>query len=196
MLMSNVLTVPFLGKRTYLHGTTLFETLTADHRQISDFSFKINRLIPTNRVRIHEGRAPEDAKVSAQMVFTAEDVQRTLLVVAEPPSDSVDRTVYDEQALADLARFEGDSVTLRGPSPTTAIKTMVALNKALLLRRFPPTAPGQWFFTRIDGDFYPAGFAEMTITCRDNLSPSAMPSEIAIDGKKLGRLIFSWVEAS
>ena len=191
-----ILTLPFLGKRTYLHGTTLFEALSETHRRISDFSFKINRLIPSNRVRFHQGQVPEGAKASAQMVFTASGAQHTLMVVAEPPSETIERSPYDEQAIADLARFEGDSATVSGPSPITTIKTMVALNKALLLRRFSPDAPGQWFFTRIDGDFYPDAFSEMTITCRNSLSPSAMPSEVSADGKKLGRLIFSWAEAS
>ena len=196
MSESPVRTLPFLGKRTYLQGTTLFETLTGSHRQISDLSFKINRLITSNRVRVHDGQAPEGAKISAQMVFTADGARRTLLVTAEPPSEIIERVPYDEQALIDLACFAGDTVTLPGPSPFTAIKTMVALNKALLLRRFPPAGPGQWFFTRIDGDFYPAGFGEMTVTCRDSLSAGAMPSVVTVDGKTLGRLIFSWAEAS
>ena len=191
-----VLTLPFLGKRTYLHGTTLFETLTASHGQVSDLSFKINRLIPSNRVRVHDGRAPDGAPISAQMVFTAEGTRRTLLVTAEPPSAIIERAPHDEQALADLACFAGDTVTLAGPSPATTIKTMVALNKALLLRRFPPAGPGQWFFTRIDGDFYPAAFGDMSVTCRDTLSAGAMPSTVTVDGKPLGRLIFSWAEAS
>lgn len=191
-----VLTLPFLGKRTYLHGTTLFETLSGSHRRISDLSFKINRLIPSNRVRVHDGQAPDGTQISAQMVFASEGVRHRLLVTAEPSSEAIERAAYDEQALADLARFDGDSVTLRTPSPATPIKTMVALNKALLLRRFSPAGPGQWFFTRIDGDFYPAEFGEMTITCRDSLSPNAMPSTVTVDGKPLGRLIFSWAEAS
>jgi hypothetical protein len=189
-----VLALPFLGQRTYLHGTTLFETLIEP--AASDLSFKINRLIPSNRVRIHE-TAPEGAKISAQLVFTGADgVRRTRLVTAEPPSEQIDRAPFDEKAVTDLAEFDGERATLAVPSPVTPIKTLVALNKALLLRRFPPAKPGQWFFTRIDGDFYPAAPGHVVLTCRATLSPHAMASDVTIDDRPLGRLIFSWAEAS
>ncbi len=185
--------LPFLGKRTYLQGTTLFEALLALRPEATDISFKIAKPLLTDRVEIRISDQPSEVPGAASLTFQGLD-QHQHIVEVRPlaPSPRIGREPFAEQDLIALAGFDGDTIRLDRPSPFTTIKTIVSLNKALLTRLWQPPMPGQWLFGRLDVTHYPQDFKDMALTYRMRASFAALTSDISVDGAPLGRVVFSW----
>jgi hypothetical protein len=93
-----------------------------------------------------------------------------------------------------MAGFTPNGVALKVRSPFDFVSTIVALNKAYLLRNVRESPAGQWIFTRLDQTSMPRSAEGLTIdaftfgpgrnTCR---------SDIAVHGERLGHLYFAWI---
>jgi hypothetical protein len=68
--------------------------------------------------------------------------------------------------------------------------------KALLRVEHPVSRRGQWMFTRLDLDSYPATFAVVALRF-DRIAGAALAkSEVMLNGRSAGALYFSWVDPS
>jgi hypothetical protein len=186
----------FLGQRHYLHGTTLYDALAANGRKGTGLSFRMNRLIESDRVAV-QGFDPErDApgRYSATLVWNEGASQMALGVSPLPPSPVPSRRTFDEEVIVGRAKFAGATVTSRTPAEDSLVRNLVPLNKALLQRLLAPPDPGQWLFVRLDLDQHAETFEELRLTHRSSLGYAAVSSSIEIDGRNAGTVIFSWVK--
>jgi hypothetical protein len=191
------LTLPFLGQRTYLHGTTLFDALRGRTPENSALSFKVSRRIESNRVRVEAG--PETGgwkeRPAASLAWKL-GTQRGFLGVAPlPPADPLERHPYDEALVTRVCSVAGQQVRLQGSSPFSFVATLVPLYKVLLKSVHPMASPGQWMFTRLDLERHPGTFEALSLT----LDPAPVPGStlvrcrILIGERSVGTLYYSWV---
>lgn len=140
-------TLPFLGKRHYLQGTTLFDCLWEIASQPACFSYKINRPILSNAIKITTGNMPD---ASAVLIFGNKRLSVTQLPVKAP----VSREEYDEEKITShmVCTKNGLEIPLNGETP---LRGMVAAFKDILLKSYPvPNFPGHWAFARLDATRY------------------------------------------
>src|SRR5215831_9604910 len=152
MANPNELTLCFLGQRDYLQGTTLFDALEPWYAGGSDIRFKLGRMMRTDRVGIEEvsGSAFDASRYAANLLWRVASGERQLGVVPLPPSANPKRMPFDEEAITGCAQWEGQQVTLVGQQGESLVRSVVALNKALLFKVLSPPLPGQWLFTRLE----------------------------------------------
>jgi hypothetical protein len=194
MNQSKEVVLHFLGGRTYLQGTTLFDGLRSHCRQGRNISFRISRLVESDRVSAEriDVDSEDTSRFSALLVWDEGGARRGLGIVPLPPSPTPLRLPFDEAAIVGRAEFTADSATTSFQGSETLARSLVALNKALLLRLLQPSGPGQWLFVRLDLDKYYDKFGALRLTLRSNLAFAAVSSSIEIDGHAAGTVVFSW----
>ena len=194
-MITGSLKFPFLERRNYLHGTTLFEYFLEYVPESSKITMKISSIIQSDRVLIETiaDTLASCRRYSATIHWRdRKGADCGLGIVPLPPSQAPRRERYDEAAIVASARFEGACAILTQPRGVSLIKTTVPLNKALVSRLIAPSTPGQWFFTRIDLDYCPGTISEVRLSCRNQLRAMTVASDIALDGTYRGRILFSW----
>lgn len=139
------LTLPFLGKRCYIHSTSLLKELLYRMPPKKTFCLKIIRPLYTNRIAI----IPLKKESSPDAIWTKD--KNDFALTSLPSSSPIQREDYDEDSLALLARFTENTATWFAASAESHINLAVLALKYLLLRRFPPKNHGQWLFIRWDG---------------------------------------------
>jgi len=191
------LTLPFLGQRTYLHGTTLFDVLRSRAPENGALSFKVSRRIESNRVRVEAG--PETGgwrERPAASLSWKHGAQRGFLAVTPlAPADPIERHPYDEALVTRAGSIAGQEVRLEGPSPFTFVATLVPLYKMLLKAAHPMSPPGQWMFTRLDLERHPDAFRGLSLALDPALVPGStlVRCSIVIGERAVGTLYYSWV---
>ena len=147
------------------------------------------------RIRVRVEQSADDSEQPAASLFLTDrhDTSIRLSVYPLPGPSEPLREPYDEALIVEAAHFTGDNVTAPRQPNVSAIKTVVALNKALLCGILSPNRTGQWLFTRLDIAFYPEDFDQINVTYRSRASFAAVLSEISADGRRIGKVIFSWL---
>lgn len=183
-----ILTLPFLGKRKYLHGTTLLDALLSQISTLDTFSFKIKKPIFSNRIEVTQENG--DQEHSADLQCGAQ----SFFVKALPPLLPMEREPFDEPALVRHVRRQGERFIL--PSGLSSpVRAMVLVFKHVLLASYPiPKRPGQWVFTRLDATRLPQdaqpGFALENIFYRDG----AACCSVAFEGAPSAVVYFAWTK--
>ena len=192
---SSVLQLHFLGERRYLHGTTLFDALVPYCRNGNALDFRISRMIETDRVMAE----PVDAAIGLQRRFHATLVwneggsQNGLGVVPLKPSPQPLREVFDEAAIVARAKWEAKAIMLSEPAEESLVRSVIALNKALLFRVLRPPKSGQWLFVRLQLDRVVSSFQILRVEHRLSVGLAAVSSAIEVDGEPMGTVVFSWL---
>lgn len=182
------LTLPFLGRRDYLHGTTLFDALLPLLPADAEMVFKFSQMIRSNRVAIGEG--PGDASLSWKSVSAGPG---SFHVRPLPPVEPLERRSYPEPLVGERAEVEGKSARYTGESPFSFVSTLVPLHKALLAANVRPAAPGQWVFTRLDLRRRPVAFQTVELQLAGVFQNQLAHSKILVEGEPLGAIYFSWL---
>jgi hypothetical protein len=192
--LPEVLKLPFLGERSYLHGTTLFGSMQKYCANGSDLTFKINRLLETDRIELktYDPTTAAPTDYHATLFWREEDQICGIGVTPLTPSPEPERQPYDESKIIEIASFDGSTATLRTSTPYLWISNVVALNKALLVRKLSPPQPGQWLFTRLDLNRIPMQVLPLEIQFMKNFNYRAVSTDISIASRSIGRIIFSW----
>ena len=195
MKQAQELTLHFLGQRDYLHGTTLFETLSTQCGAVGSMSFRVSRMIESDRVAVEafDPNEQEAGRYNASLIWRTEESSGGLGVIPLTKSAAPMRLPFDEKAIVHQARFSGLTVETQVQGEESLTKVLVALNKALLVRNLKPPMPGQWLFVRLDITRYVEKFASLLLKQRASLGFSAVASAIEVDGSELGTMVFSWV---
>ncbi len=188
-----VLTLPFLGERTYLQGTTLLDALLGLLPAGTDLSVRLPHLLTTDTVRVSHGAAAGDP-VPAHAVLTHSGGRGRLEVRPLDPSATITRIPYDEAPVWDAAHFTPGVARLDTPSPHSFVATSVSLLKALMLRDAPPAAPGQWLFTGLDLLRHPGdAFLPLTVRRQSFVAGRMARAGLQVGDAPVGRLYFAWV---
>lgn len=137
------LVIPFLGRRSYVHSTSLLEALPAILPPKARFSLKILRPMHGNAVAIR----PLEEEASPDAVWMQDD--RAWALRASPAGAEL-REPYDEDGLLQETGMDGRGASWQADAGPI-FRMGVAILKRLLLDRRPGGAPGQWLFVRMDG---------------------------------------------
>jgi hypothetical protein len=190
------LSLHFLGQRSYLQGSTLFDALAGHCAGGRNISFRISRLIESDRVALeHFGPAKGDTnRFSATLAWNEGGTGKAVGITPLAPSASPRREPFDEAAIVGRAQFEGTMVSTAAQGSDSVVRNIVALNKALLLRLFTPPAAGQWLFVRLDLEHCLETFHELRLTHRTSVGFAAVSSSIEADLQNVGTVVFSWLK--
>lgn len=186
---------PLLGRRTYLHGTTLFDAMLEYAPAGADLGFRIPHRIDSDRVRLVKHASKLVDRSRASLVWTLGDDVGS--VVAEPldASDVPARMDYPENRVTKGLEITSSSVTLRSAVGMSFVATLIPMFKALLREAPAQQAGGQWMFTRLDVGYPAPDFTSLTLRS-DALIPGKMArAAIEVGESKVGEIYFSWVTA-
>ena len=147
----------------------------------------------TDRVSVAALESDEAGGYAASLLWSENEKRCALGVSALPPSELPRREQFDEAGLVGLAEIGEEAACLERPSPFPLVQTLVALNKALLLRTLAPPGPGQWLFTRLDLSRYPDHYSLLRVRYRHRHRFAAVSSAIDVDEETVGEVLFSWL---
>ncbi len=186
--------LPFLGTRTYLHGTTLFDALMPHVPQAATVSFTISRRIDSDRVAfIVQPGSNKQSDVSAKLAWRTAASSGLIAVKTLPPSAEPRRTPYDETLVTNALVRGTRSVIMENTSPFSFIATLIPMFKILLAGTVKPDSTGQWMFTRLDVKRPAEDFLPLQLKYEGILGNSLARSAIECRQQKVGTLYFSWV---
>lgn len=189
------LVLPFLERRTYLHGTTLFDAMLAFVPAGAGLSFKISHRLDTDRIRLQSN--PEVAAnvtpASASLRWTLGGAHSIIAAFPLPASQSIARRPYPEADVERRASHAPQTTELVEPSPLGFIETLIPLFKLLLRHEVRCTRPGQWMFTRLDLGAVPTSIAPLRLTLSGVVPNSLARAGISCAGREVGVIYFSWV---
>lgn len=193
-----IVRLPFLGRRHYLHGTTLFDALVDRCDARPPISFKLSRMMFTDRVSLGE-TAPTGESPVATFDFRGPtgDVERTQIFAADP-SSQIERQPYDEHLVIDATRFDParQRVSLVGAPPFSLIATLIPMKKALLRAVDPTHDTVQWLFVRVDLREIPSPANGISVEYAGSLFDSRIiRSRIYSAETEVGELYFSRARA-
>ncbi len=192
-----ILTLPFLAQRNYLHGTTLFDALLNEIPGGSSVSYKIPRMILSNRISLEKfDETPEQQTEFAASLSWESDCAKGWIGIREQTrSETIERAAYPEDAVTKSAQFDEKRVSFSGASPFTFVATVVPLHKALLLRNKIVEGAGQWVFTRFDLKRVPETFEKLDVEIDRVLGKQLAKSTVIVDDAPIGTIYFSWLPA-
>lgn len=192
------ITLPFLGTRPYLHGTTLFDRLSEEVKDGTRIVFKIHKMIFTDTIQLSDSLdVLQSSSIASIEWVTSPGVACAIYVAPLNPGAQPSREVFDEDRIVSNATFAEDSVVgniLCGESP---IRTLVALNKALLSKLFDTyVLEGQWFFARLDLQKMLTATEDIRIILASKHSLSLVCCTVMQADVCMGKIYFSWVSKS
>ena len=195
-----VLSLPFKGDRTYLHGTDMYDGILAALDDAGGavkgrVQFRIYR-IARNAVDLlvydsgEEITRPDNAVASLAIGDTAAFLVETGRQVEH-------RTIYDDNATDAYAERDGDSIHLSAAPRLTTIEAIVAITRSLH-RTALPSSEKRWMFTGLDltRPLTPTDASDCTVTIQTRRGVSLTKSAITpASSEPLGHIYFSLVEA-
>jgi hypothetical protein len=184
--------LPFLGTRTYLHGTTLFRFLSAIAPEADSGCFRILNVIRTDRVAV----VTDPSNTSPLAVFDCFTGGRKkgLHVTPLPPSHNVIRQMYDEDGILSRAAFELNKASIQNADGLELLPAAVPLFKRLLDERGMIQAGGQWMFTRFDWTLpIPPAPDSIALSLDHARSGLIARATILESGRAIGEIYFSFV---
>ena len=192
------LVLPFLERRTYLHGTTLFDAMLAFVPAGAGLSFKISHRLDTDRIRLVSNLdvaadVTPVSPASASLRWTLDGAHSIIVAYPLPASQIIARRPYPEAEVERRAGLSPQAVELVEPSPLGFVETLIPLFKLLLRHDVRCTRPGQWMFTRLDLDAVPTSVVPLRLTLSGVVPNSLARARISCAGREAGVIYFSWV---
>ena len=183
--------VPYLGKRDYVHGTTLFQRMLPYMREPRSLSFKIGRLVSRTRLKLEEFSAEKGAAGAycCTCHWHEGDTLRGIGVAEFGDAEHPSRERYDEEAIAALCRFDGRTAHIAQSSGHAFIELVVAANKKLLQRTLGEHVA--LLFTRFDLIELPTVAFPVAVTFERDIGMRHFASCVEIAGRTIGQLYFS-----
>jgi hypothetical protein len=200
MTQTYPLELPFRGERTYLHGTDLYQAITAalgSALPAGPVSLTFHSLLKNqpdlvcSAESLRHLREEPAFRGELQLGSGAETVHAALMESARP----VERRKAcneDEVAAAAVVDEAARSAVLRAPSIGTAIEQVVFLNKHLHLRLLPHLST-KWLFARLElaAPLPAEPPASLRIELKQVLGNRFTRCDIFRDDRKSGSISFS-----
>jgi hypothetical protein len=190
--MNRKVILPFLEKRNYLHGTTLFRYLRAYAPPRAETCFRITSQIRTNTILVtHLQKVIEPV---ARLDWIEDGNAYTLAVAQLPMQSPISREPYDETQITAACDVNGHHVYLKGRPPYDVVDTAVPMFKFILrLNGYSSDSGGQWMFTRLDSIASHATVEKMALRLALVRKREVAKAEIIIGGTHIADMYFSWV---
>ena len=182
----------YLGKRAYIQGTTLFDSLSSILINAKSISFRLHKPLMTDRAEVVINGSSDLPKV-ATLDFEQDAVHLSLAVLPLTKSENPLRVDYDESCIVDNLIYSNDCVKLNSKSPYSFLATVTAINKAYLLRTIPSKGEGQWILCGVDLHDFIDTYTTIQIKIHTKLFGNKLiKSSITLDGQHAGEILFSW----
>jgi len=182
------------GSRTYIHGSDMFNQLSAaaggltgdDASFVSMISFR--RFARNDCMITLEPPPAETLVAEARLRDSAgEDTPVWIAETLEPPAGRYD---FDEEGLVAPAVIDGDVITGAANTRYTPIEVAIALTKRLTYHRHPKPA-GKWVFGQLElTKALPTDYREMSIRARATIAGRFSRNELMVDGQSYGTMRF------
>lgn len=186
--------LPFLGKRDYLHGTTLYRHLLSHIPAGATVCFRIPKIIQTNRILVtaQSSAMPVAKPIAAKLNWRHDQTDGVVLVFAIDPSSPIFYEEYREDLVDQITRIQGKTATIVDPSPFDVVGSAVPMFKMLLKAQGLTPDGGQWMFSRLDSVIPERKFQKMELVLEDARKELVAKSRISFDGEFFGEFYFSW----
>ena len=189
LLKPTLLDLKFKGERDYLHGTDIFDALTAVTGARFGIALWLYRIVRCGLEAVPLAAAPRRPREFAGLfAYHANDATRWVDLREDRAIEVLGRTPYDEDSVITDAVIEGGAIGSPGPSRYSFIERVVALNK-VLLRRAVADVP--WLFTRLELDRLAEAPCALRLRLCHRFGVRLIKSAIAADGAPLGFIYFS-----
>lgn len=193
--MQKNITLPFLGKRVYLHGSTLLDTLLEFVEIKTSLDFKFKTIITSNQLRIEVGDAAtlEAQQPDVFITWHNGEQARAAAAFALPPLESALAIPYPEEEVMQAAPFVDDQVVYDKPWPMSFADTLFCLLKKLEIQ-YKKNDGGMWLFSGMQLNFIPAINTVLAVK-KVHLLPNArlLRMSLAANGTAFGTAYTSWV---
>lgn len=185
--MNRMFKLNFLGKRTYLHSSTLFSFLQKLTGAESNISFKCVHPIYTDCIEILD----ETENADAVFQYEADGNVKILGIKSASLSQHPEILPGNEQVFLDKAQFSEKTIAAE-ICRDTFFPCCVALIKELHSRFLQKDVPGRWIFSRADFSSLPCDGKLIVELC--GAMPQITCCAVRQNDIFLGKVYFSWVE--
>ena len=193
--MQSPVVLHFLGKRNYLQGATLLDTLLDASEQSHAVDFKFRNVITSNQIRLELGDAAvlEAKQPDASLTWLTEQGLRGVAAFALPPVQPIQAIPYPEEEVINAASFKNDTVVYDKPWPFTFSGTLFCLLKKLEIH-YRKNEGGMWLFGGMHIDCIPKMNTPLAVK-KDHLLPNGrlLRMSLLADGVLFGTAYTSWV---
>lgn len=184
----------FLGKRTYLHGTTLFHYLTQNLKAAEQIIFRCRKILTTDCVEISwgEGDMPPESGYYASLCWEQKGARCWAGVLPCPPSLEVRREMYDEEAICRYTEKGQNALVLSRNPQCGFVYALVAMNKRLLSEQQDTSSSGQWLFTGLHLNRFPSNWLPLKLEILRVMPGIAARSRVVAGTECEGMIEFVW----
>lgn len=196
--MKKKLNLCFKARRTYIHGTDIFNTLLKmmpKDKEPSKLLFSIHKSFHTQPIVIDRAVKNEEILFAFKAMYNDEMMQ---LYGIDSKEQVTCRYDYDEKQIVSLCDFSVDQkeLTLEHASGYSFIENIVAMNKHLLQTLFSPSNK-KWFFTKLQMYHFPSDTKlPLSVAYRSDFNKTLFKSDILSGEKKksVGSIYFNLVQ--
>lgn len=182
--------LPYLGDRQYVHGSSIFELFAAFADPDSPFDMRIKKVTRQNIVNLET--SSQIQSYWPAVFRSVSSIGTSYFGICPVGNNKALRAEFDESKLWGLARLDGDTASIEN-SPESTIRTATALLK-LILKTVVSTAevvPGQWLLVRYSGNLPVNRLTAMHVSLRRFENNRYAEAEICADAFE-GTLAFMW----
>jgi hypothetical protein len=152
LIVHRELLLPFLGGRSYLHGTTILQALLPFATGFQEFSFRIPSPLLVNRLSLETGDETQTPPAASCQLWWTDFRKARKWISASAGIISVlnNRVAYPENEIVTGWSQIKSEASLKTPPGATVFEALIALNKAFLSVFAPLSDDEQFLATRID----------------------------------------------
>lgn len=194
MLEINHFTLPKLGKREYIHGTTLYECLMAQIKDYSFVEFLLKKPIFSNEVAVYHISSWDPPKDAESILFYEKDGIKGckyVKVINDQRHENL-RVSYDESEYLFSLEKSSDFIRIH-QSPYNFIKTIIPINKLLLSKYLRPDFLYIFTFLKLES-YIPLDKRDSIILKESKQIGTFYYTDIYVDNKKVGILGFRQIK--
>lgn len=182
-------TLPYLGAREYVHGTTLLDAFLDEVGDVEQIEMVIREEVVGS-----VGFSPTSAPLALGQrvrgvisVTRGEAPRQAWNIVDDCEPHDVRDADYEEQALVGSMVVGNTASQEHAPSGTSAIQRIVAMNKVLLDRLYPSN---KWLFVRLKLSAIPQSGQSVSVTHEPLVQAKLKRSRIEVAGAHQGDVQF------
>lgn len=184
------LDLTFKGQRNYIHGSDIYNKIVATFGPYRTLELQFHRMLAMSPVMTLLAPDEEQAGYDAFGLIVIDNTTLRVGIRAGTRDTGDRRYPYDEDGATNGAILAEQIITQKPPFQYTFIEHVIALNKKLLMSRFPERSI-KWLFTRLEMNFMPKDIQHLRLTHTKSLGTRLIISEIAVNERDCGRIFFS-----
>jgi len=182
--MNELIKFKFKGNRNYVHGSDIFNNITALLKE-DEFTLDLSiRKVSTSYCVLKQ--QAEDGDVVTSIIKT----NSGQYVLVNGNESVTERYEFDEENLVANASIDNTLISMDSNTHFTLIENVIALTKKLNYS-LEPEVDGKWLFGQLKLTAqFPKEFGKIEIQSTRRLPKRFSENEILVDGVNYGKIIF------